>query len=251
MVVDSLSDETLGLLNRLNGSPDAGFVLDLVSQASLHVPVLIDTAAVADAVRPYGWLLHRIGGEGIALTSAGYLPPAVVLDTVTALGWEREWIGKHNREYHTLPVLELRESARRMGLVRKHRGRLLRTALGQRLAADPTTLWWHLASRLPEGRTDAEKDAGVLLLLAVAAGTPLNWQVKNDLLRRGMAALGWQVAGSGRPLEEWEAFEAARDTWTMLGRVGALPDATYRVELSPPPPAGVAFARAALRRPVG
>lgn len=81
---------------------------------------------MSSAVRPYIWLLQRVG-DGIDLTGAGYLPPNVVLQAVTELGWDRQWIGAGNREHHTLPVLQLRESARQVGLIRKHRGRLLLT----------------------------------------------------------------------------------------------------------------------------
>lgn len=149
-----------GLLDRLEGSPDAGFLGDLLARAALHRPVLVDVADAAAATRPYAWLLDRVGDDGITLTSAGHLPPAVVAETMAALDWAEDWPGKHNREYHTIPVLTLRESAQRYGLLRKNRGRLLRTAAGRQLAGDPTRLWWHLASRLPEGREDHARDAG-------------------------------------------------------------------------------------------
>lgn len=54
-----------------------------------------------------------------------------------------------NREEQTYPVQELRELARRMGLLRKHRGVLLRTAVGRRLTQGPAGLWWQVADNLP------------------------------------------------------------------------------------------------------
>jgi hypothetical protein len=66
-----------------------------------------ETADVAAA--PYRWLLDRVG-SGVRLTQAGYLPPTLVSEAMAALGWQDEWIGKHNREDQTLPILELRES---------------------------------------------------------------------------------------------------------------------------------------------
>jgi hypothetical protein len=67
-------------------------------------------------------------------------------------------------------VLHLRESAQRMGLLRKHRGRLLATARGKAVCRDPVALWWHLAERMPASSNDrCERHAGVLYLLAVAA----------------------------------------------------------------------------------
>ncbi len=60
-------------------------------------------------VRPYAWLLDRVGDEGIRLTGAGYLPPAHVEAAATELGLLEDWMGKGNRETQTLPVLHLRE----------------------------------------------------------------------------------------------------------------------------------------------
>lgn len=240
------SDQVEGLLERLRG-PDAGYMASLVAAAALHRPVLVETGPVVDAVRPYSWLLGRIGAEGIALTEAGYLPPQVVTEAVTSLGWAGEWAGAHNREHLTLPVLELRQSARRMALVRTHRGVLLRTTAGERLARDPVQLWWHLASRLPDGRNDAERDAGLVLLLGVASKTPQDTATAGDLLRRGMAALGWHDARSGLPLDEWQAFEAGRSTWECLLRLGAVRLPRDSGPPAAPGPAGTALARAALR----
>lgn len=240
------SDQVEGLLERLRG-PHAGFIAGLVAAAALHRPVLAEAGPVAAAVRPYTWLLGRVGDEGIALTSAGYLPPPVVAEAVTVLGWQQAGGGATSREHLTPPLLELRHSARRMALVRTHRGVLLRTAAGTRLARDPVQLWWHVASRLPEGRNEAERDAGLLLLLAVASKTPQDARSAADLLQRGMAALGWHDARSGLPLEEWQAFEAGHGTWECLLRLGALREPADGEPPAPPGPAGVALARAALR----
>ncbi len=248
MVTDQVPGDVQGVLDRLAG-PGASFVTGLVAAAALDRPVIIDSASVMAAVWPYTWLLGRIGPGGIKLTSAGYLPPPVVAEAVSELGWEKDWPGAHNREHYTLPVLELRRSARRLGLVRTHRGVLLRTMLGTRLGQDPGQLWWYVASRLPEARGDAERDAGLLLLLAVASATPLDMQGTDELLRRGMTALGWRDAATKQGLEQWQAFEAARSTWECLRRLGAIPETQFGEPPSRPAAAGVALARAALRGP--
>ena len=123
------------------------------------------------AVEPYRWLLARVG-DGVRLTQAGYLPPAIVTETMRSLGWDADWIGKQNREDQTLPVLLLRDSARRFGLLRTSRGVLLRTVAGRRLTDDPIGLWWHVAERLPPARGEAERVAGLLYLIAVAPRRP-------------------------------------------------------------------------------
>ena len=45
---------------------------------TLAVKPDIDAATAARMVRPYAWLMDRVGTDGIRLTGAGYLPPADV-----------------------------------------------------------------------------------------------------------------------------------------------------------------------------
>ena len=61
-------------------------------------------------VRRYAWLVRRTGA-GLALTQAGWLPPAVVTEAMDALWPDDRWIGKRNREDLTEPVRRLRASA--------------------------------------------------------------------------------------------------------------------------------------------
>ena len=68
-------------------------------------------------------------------------------------------------------MLHLRESAQRMGLLRKHRGHLLVTAQGKAARGDPAAPWFQLAERMPLTSKDlCEEQAGLLYLIAVAAG---------------------------------------------------------------------------------
>src|SRR5690554_2305497 len=113
-------------------------------------------------MRPLTVLLGAVG-DGVKLTAAGYLPPAVVEEIFEQLDLGREWIGKGNREDLTYPVLNLREAGQRLKLVRRYKGRLVPTARGRTLAADPVRLWWHVAESLPQGgrgEADAAWQAG-------------------------------------------------------------------------------------------
>lgn len=155
------------LLERAGGSGPSP-VGELIKRAT-GGPVGLTDEQVSAAVHPYALLLHTVGAE-LELTAAGYLPPKVVAAIFAELALDRLWIGKGNREDATLPVLALRESAVSLGLLRKSRGTLLATKVGQRLADDPRGLWRHIASRLPLGRPE-ERDAGLLALLSTAAGS--------------------------------------------------------------------------------
>lgn len=218
----------------------------LLADAELDQPASIDADDAARMVGPYRWLLHRVGDDGIALTQAGYLPPAHVEAAVTELGLGEEWIGAGNREHLTMPVLHLRESARELGLLRKHHGKLYTTARGRSVADDPTALWHHLAQRMPLGaRDEAERHAGLVVLLAIAA------RAGNDepeaRAAEVLGAHGWRHA-DGTPLTPSTTRRLLWDNLATLRRIRALvpgPDDRWP---GTPTTQGMLFARAALRR---
>jgi hypothetical protein len=194
-----------------------------------------------DVVEPYRWFLDRLG-DGVRLTAAGYLPPALVSETMRTLGWDADWIGAGNREDLTLPVAELRETARRLGLVRVYRNELRPTADGKRLRDDPVGLWWHLAARLPLTTEQPAEQAGLLWLLGVAAGRPH----AEDVVAAGLGRIGYVSAATGAAPDRHTAFAQIRDTtWTVFARLGLVPSRRHRDQ--PPAPDAVALARAALR----
>ncbi len=212
---------------------------------ALAAPVTIDPADTARMARRYLWLLNRVGPDGIPLTSAGYLPPVHVAAAVADLAIDREWIGKGNREVQTLPVLELRETAQRAGLVRKNKGRLVVTGRGRALAKDPVALCLHLAESVPpRSRDSCAEQAGLLLLIAAAAGITKDL---NDTAAEFLEALGW-MTGSGNSLSGGDAAYVAADTRAVLRTIGGFerdPDTSWRQRVSAD---GVVFARAVLQR---
>ena len=195
-------------------------------------------------VRPYTWLLNRVGDDGIKLTSAGYLPPAHVEAAMTDLDLGEEWIGKGNRENQTLPVLHLRESAARMGLLRKRHGTLMLTSHARKLRTDPVGLWCHLAKRMPPKSSDlCETQAGLILLAVLAAEVADDPDVITVSL---LAAIGW-IHGDGTELTELTAGHASWDTKAVLRRLGAFTDDGRWSPALKPTAEGVTFARATLR----
>jgi hypothetical protein len=212
--------------------------------AALAAKPDIDTAAAARMVRPYAWLLDRVGGDGIPLTGAGYLPPAHVEAAATELGLLEDWMGKGNREIQTRPVLHLRETATKMGLLRKQHGMLLLTAAGRKLRTDPVALWWHLAERMPPKSADrCETQAGLIWLLEVAAYRDRD---PGEFVARMLGAIGWTL-GDGATLSAADAARAAWDTRNVLRRLGGVTDNPRRYGEGTPNADGVAFARAAVR----
>ena len=99
-------------------------------------------------LRPYLWFLERADVDGIRLTGAGYMKPADVLAASALIPRMNDWIGMNNRDSQTVPVLEFRGGLQKIGLLRKNKGRLLRTKLGTTLPKNPAKLADHIASRL-------------------------------------------------------------------------------------------------------
>ncbi|MFJ9370945.1 plasmid pRiA4b ORF-3 family protein [Nocardia sp. NPDC101769] len=145
-------------------------VRQMINRIPLDAPPHIDEAVAAPAVRPYTVLLEHIGTDGATLTAAGYLPPAVVAAVFDELRMDERWIGKGNREDLTPPVALLRESAQRMGLVRKYRGKLLPTPKGRALVNNPIGLWSHLAAKTATQIGKYGEETPLLYLITIAAG---------------------------------------------------------------------------------
>jgi Plasmid pRiA4b ORF-3-like protein len=230
------------LLDAVRTSPERRMLRCMIDFADLTAPVLVDEAVAAAMVRPYAWLLDRVGDAGIKLTTAGYLPPADVKAAVSELGLGEEWIGKGNRESQTLPVLDLRETAQRAGLLRKYSGRLKLTPRGRTARADPAALWWRLAESMPPARDECERQAGLLLLLILVAGAAADWA---EITAGVLTAIGWRT-GFGEPLTSSAAFHAAWSTHSVLRRIGAFESEAGSYRRGEPSREGVSFARAAL-----
>jgi hypothetical protein len=154
-----------------------------------HGPTEVTEAEAAGLTETYRTFLEIIG-DGVALTTAGYLPPAVVEQVAARTGISDWWIGKANREDLTLPVADIRATARALGLVSVRKGRLSPTAAAIRCGQDPQALWRHIVGRLPLGTKDAERQAGWMVLAVAGSGVPAQeWRGEtSDLL----FALGWR-----------------------------------------------------------
>lgn len=219
-----------------------------VTAADLTAPVPTDPVQAAEMVRSFTWLLERVGEGGIPLTAAGYLPPVHVLAAMAELHLDDEWIGKRNREDLTPQVLGLRLTAQRLGLLRKAKGRLVRTKVGQRVVGDPVALWWHVVERCQVPSPDtAQGIASLLVLVAVAAGDdPFSDDVRR-LVRDVLTDHGWRTR-SGAPLPEWGSVGLARDTMDVLEAARAFEPAGWGRYPRVPTAGGRALARAVLHR---
>ncbi|WP_244216560.1 plasmid pRiA4b ORF-3 family protein [Gordonia alkanivorans] len=167
---------------------------------------------------PYLWFLRRARDEGFTLTSAGYLKPADVVAASKVLPTMKYFIGAKNREVQSAPVLHFRESLLRMGLLRKHKGRLLPTRVGTRLADDPQALADHLADRLLNQKMDQfSEDASLLMLFFAAASEPGD-EMPLETVGALLTAYRWQGPG-GRPIQKYDLYDLDNGIYEFFGAV--------------------------------
>ena len=94
------------------------------------------------------------------------------------------------------------------------------TSRGRKLASDPAGLWWHLADALPFGGrdpSDAEWQAGVLLLAVMTSGSTENAEVT---VARLLTGLGWAV-GDGQAIDRRTVTGLIATDVRLLQRLGA------------------------------
>ncbi|WP_223838702.1 plasmid pRiA4b ORF-3 family protein [Nocardiopsis deserti] len=240
---EDLPGPVADLLGSVRDPRVRGRLLSLIAEATVSGDEEPSTATVRAAVGPYTWLLDHVGDDGVKLTGAGYLPPASVEEAAGTLGLSGSWIGALNRENQTLPVLNLRESARRMGLVRRYKGRLLPTKAGREVRDAPRALWDHLAARMPpEPKPEVERVGCLVTVLAAAAGS-------RDVLgevAEVLTGLGWRIS-EGLPVDSLAARDTADEAWVVLDMLGGWPKGSLARGIAPTA-RGRAFARAALRK---
>lgn len=193
--------ELAALLQQLERRGDRTLT-QVLARPESHAAVEVSESEAARLVEPFVVLLDVIG-DGVRLTSAGYLPPALVEQLAELTGVTDWWIGKANREDLTWPVAGLRDVARALGLVSARKGRLAPTAAVRRCRDQPLALWRHVVSRLPVGKAEFDRQAGWLTLAVAGSGVPAEeWdQEIRDLL----LGLGWRI--EGRPFPELVAVD--------------------------------------------
>lgn len=220
---------------------------EYVRRTNVHEPVAIGAEEAAAMLAPYLWLIRRVGLDGLTLTAAGWLPPVVVSDAMRELGWQDRWFGKMNREDQTYPILDLRARARRHGLLRKLKGRLVLGAAAKKMIDDPVGLWWYLARRinLRHGH-EAERDATLLLALEVAAATRHSRADMLEAIVYGLEALDWRL-DTRRGDETRAAAALCRDAWDDFFDLGVFETPADPHDIIGVTEAGRKFARAILQ----
>lgn len=206
-------------------------------------PVAVDRDAAERIVRPYEWLISRVGPDGVALSKAGWLPPAVVSDAMRELGWADEWIGKMNREDLTFPVAELRQSAQRLGLLRKHKGTLRLTRAAEAVLDDPIGLLGLIAAGLARSQPEMWlQDAALLIAIEVSGSDHEHPEGYLIPVADGLNLLGHQFE-EGVRIEPEDLDYELLDILSGLTRLNAFEAGAGMISHAPPGPDGRLLAR--------
>ena len=224
-----------GLVDAATGvtedSPIAQFASDLsvplrsnlrrhLRRGRLLTPEPLRDEDVAEALKPYAWLIDRIGVDGLTLTKAGWMPPTVVLEGMTALGWRDEWIGEANREDLTSPMRDLRASAERLRLIRKLKGRLEVVGRARPTIGRPALLAGQIARMLLRQRmTEGQRVASTIFVIGLADGSITTRRDAEGQVLDLLNELGY-VDAQGRELDQrWFSAltEPVLDVLEMLG----------------------------------
>jgi hypothetical protein len=161
------------LLSELSDGPDSGAVRPLPALA---------------------WLLER-STEGLPLTAAGFLAPALVREAVARFGLES--YGDSPRRETDVPALaELHDLILEMGVTRKRKRELWLTRSATALLEDPAALWQAAAGGLTAGGEFAAAASELGLALLLDGRSPDDGQAR---LATILEEEGWREQESGLP----------------------------------------------------
>jgi hypothetical protein len=113
---------------------------------SLLEPVVLDVSEAAGSTATLRWLLQQCR-EGVQLTQALYLPPAIVQEAADRFAWW-PFNGQPRSEVDVHQLGALRDTATRLHLVGRRARRLATTRRGMLLADDPAALFRAVAATL-------------------------------------------------------------------------------------------------------
>lgn len=155
------------------------------------------------AVRPVLWFLERAQGEGLILTPAGHLTPKDVQAASEVVPAARQRSPGSSRQSQAAHVGRFQNVLRSLGLLRKHKGRLVTTRAGLRGLVEHGFLWGHIASRLVPKHSRFDKEASLMLLLCA---TQPSGEFPQGLFTDALQALGWRRS-DGQPLGYYDVVD--------------------------------------------
>jgi Plasmid pRiA4b ORF-3-like protein len=176
-------------------------VIDIDEQ---HTGDAEELAAAATA--PARWLLEIASVEGVSLTHTNALARSVVREMAERWPdwWNAELFGPPHREWDMPLVGALHEGLKRRRLVRRRARKLLITARGRKLAADPIALLYDLGLDLGGGDAFTEMVAERVVEALEESATCTREQLVAPA--HEAAQWGWRGPDGGPPSEQGVSY---------------------------------------------
>lgn len=170
-----------------------------------------------EALAAHVWLLERAGApEGLPLTAAGWMKPAMLTEFMSVLPAAADWIHSATREVDVNVVSDFRLALQNLRLLRKHKNSLRLTAAGEAALSNPADLWAYLADRLVPGDDDFTGSVGAVILVHIATSGD---RVDMGAVARTMAEAGWKDR-NGVAATASELWPIYKGLWVQLGNIG-------------------------------
>ncbi|MGH3459133.1 hypothetical protein [Aeromicrobium sp.] len=205
------------VLSGLAGSPLQQALGDRVAEVGASAGPSPTGEALRETLAAHLWLLERAGSpDGLPLTAAGWMKPAMLTEFMSVLPTAADWIHSATREIDVDVVSDFRVTLQNYRLLRKFKNSLRLTEAGKAAVAHPADLWMFLVERLVPSDDDFTGSVGAAILVhMVTSGDKIDMQA----VARTMAEAGWKdregVAATADEL--WPIYNSL---WTLLGNVG-------------------------------
>lgn len=205
------------VLSGLAGSPLQQALGDRVAEVGASAGQSPEGGALRDALAAHLWLLERARTlDGLPLTTAGWMKPAMLTEFMSVLPTAAGWIHSATREVDVHVVSDFRVTLQNFRLLRKYKNSLRLTAAGEVALADPADLWSFLVERLAPGDDHFTGSVRAVILVHMATSGD---RVDVAAVARTMAEAGWKdrdgVAATADDL--WPIYNGL---WTQLGNIG-------------------------------
>lgn len=205
------------VLSGLAGSPMQQALADRVAEVGASAGPSPSGDELREALTAHLWLLERAATpDGLPLTAAGWMKPAMLTEFMTVLPTAAGWIHSATREIDVHPVSEFRTTLQNFRLLRKYKNSLRLTEAGKAALADPADLWTLLTERLVPSDDDFTGSVGAVVLVHMVTSGD---KVDMNAVARTMFEAGWKdrdgIAATAREL--WPIYN---EVWTPAGNVG-------------------------------
>ena len=217
------------VLSGLAGSPLQQALGDRVAEVGASAGPSPTGEALREALAAHLWLLERAGsGDGLPLTTAGWIKPATLTEFMSVLPAAADWIHSATREIDVHIVTDFRATLQNHRLLRKFKNSLRLTDAGKAALADLADLWAFLVERLVPSDDDFTGSVGAVVLVHMVTSGD---RVDMEAVARTMAEAGWKDRDglSATTRELWPIYNSL---WTLVGNVGPR-DAESRRDRTP------------------